>query len=64
MYKLERFCRKEKNAAAYLLSEVSKLKGIGEKLDKGSCRLCLGKETFKHICWSVHKQANRAVKTR
>lgn len=54
-YGVERFCTKEKKVAAYLLAEVSKLRGIGRKLDKGSCRLCLGKETFKHICRSIHK---------
>ena len=32
MNKLERFCRKEKNFAAYLLSEVSKLRGIGGEI--------------------------------
>jgi len=64
MYEVESFCRKEKKVAAYLIAEVPKLRGIGRKLDKGSCRLCLGKETFKLICWSIHKEANREVNTR
>jgi len=34
------------------------------KLDKGSCHICLGKDIFKHIYWSVRKQANRTVNTR
>jgi len=46
-----------------LLVEVSKLRGIGRKLDKGSCRLCLDKETFKRICGPIQKEANREVNT-
>jgi hypothetical protein len=64
MYEVESFCRKGKKVAAYLLAEVPKLGGIGRKLDKGSFRLCLGKKTFKPICWSIDKEDNREVNTR